>query len=722
MPSQNIIHKVFNLFLSLITVISISIGNTKQVHAQQSAADQVTFSQIYSGTRTLRGPQDTTSMGFRMPAHWSAPTGGQLDLNFNILLFGSGTTTEPVNTLFKAIVQVSLNKVSLGTAIVSNEGDQSVSFPIPLDAWATVNPDGVNDITIQLTTNDQCGGASIMTINSSSVLTIEHGIKLPDTDLRQLPWPFYQNTFYPDTALLVLPDQPSASDLKTALTVSAGFGRLTAGNIQLTTLTASELTNTALQTSNLIFVGKPGDFSQLKSVTWPPKPQDIASDDGLLQMIVSPWNSAKVVLWVSGTNDAGIVKAGEALSSGQIRTGVDTSTAVIVSTHANSLADTSVINTSLSALGYNEEYRQGEGAHSIDYFITLPYSQSANGDGLINLVFANSSLLDFSRSGFSISVNDQFIGSGRFTERSTNVDTLSITIPQAVIVPGQNKITVLETFKFPDACSRPLDSDLWAVVRPETTLHIPIGPAPAGPSALDLRSFPEVFSPTLDTLAFVVSPSDPLGWSVAMDVAYTLGQRTEGTFIAPELAYANDVSEELRASHSLFIIGQPTKLPILSELRDNMPAPFDEGSDVANEPQSELTYRVPSETPNGYLQIFQSAWNQDRLIFALLGNGQPGLLSARDALLTPALRSKLSGNLAVVYGTNIYSSNTLLNLSPDNVTIIVPPTPTPTPTGNTVGGISQSNLVLIGVFAVIIFVFAVIFIVMQRRRTPPKPQ
>ena len=90
-----------------------------------------------------------------------------------MLLFGSGFS-ETLNPYFKAIVNVSLNNVLIGSAIVDKEGVQNASFPIPVEAWAAVKADGINDITIQLVTNDQCGGASIMTIDSSSILTIHN--------------------------------------------------------------------------------------------------------------------------------------------------------------------------------------------------------------------------------------------------------------------------------------------------------------------------------------------------------------------------------------------------------------------------------------------------------------------------------------------------------------------------------------------------------------------
>jgi hypothetical protein len=724
MSTLNIINKkIFPMLVALFIFASLSTGFVGQASAQELGQDQVTFSQIYSGVRVLRGPQDSTSMGFKLPAHWSSPTGGQLNLSFNFVAFGTNYGVDAAGPHFKAIVQVYLNNIDLGSTIVDKEGLQTISLPAPLKAWTAVPQSGINDITIQLTTNDQCGGASIMTIDSSSVLTITHDTAIPATDLRLLPWPLYQNTFYPDSAVLVLPDKPSSSDLKTALTVAAGFGRSTDGKLKLSTITASALTDTILQASHLIFVGKPDAFPQLSKATWPAKfsakgfeISGMKPDDGVLQMVVSPWNQTKVILWVSGSSDVGIVKAGKALGSGKIRTGVQSSLAVVTETTSNVSTDTTIIDTNLSKLGYSEELRQGSGIHTIDYFLTIPYSQRANEDGFINLIYTNSALLDFTRSGYSVSVNDQFVGSGRFTERSTVMNNTTITIPSAVVLPGINRITITETLRFSDICARPLDSDLWAVFRPESTIHIPLGTVAKDIRSLNLDTYPEVFSPTLGSLAFIVAPSDPISWGIALDVAYDLGKKTEGTLIEPELAYADNLPEELLKARDLFIVGQPTKLPIMAKLNSVMPAPFLAGSDVAVEPHNELSFFIAPETSVGYLEMFTSPWNSERIILTLLGNGKEGLQSTQAALLTPALSNKLTGNLAVVYGNNIYSS-TVGQAASQPVTIVVPATPTDVVSKATSSGVSQSTLILIGIIAVVVFIAAAIIIFLQRKRT-----
>ena len=53
-------------------------------------------------------------------------------------------------------------------------------------------------------------------------------------------------------------------------------------------------------------------------------PQGMQTDDGILELAVSPWNNARSLLIVSGNTDAGVVKAAQALSNNNIQTGKDT--------------------------------------------------------------------------------------------------------------------------------------------------------------------------------------------------------------------------------------------------------------------------------------------------------------------------------------------------------------------------------------------------------------
>ena len=116
------------------------------------------------------------------------------------------------------------------------------------------------------------------------------------TDLRLLPRPIYQpNLTTPGAASLVVPDAPTADEMKAALIVAAGFGRMSNGELALSFLIASQFSATAWANQDLIFVGKPSAFPMLAQASLPAPSSgagytlsEMQPEDGILQMTDSP--------------------------------------------------------------------------------------------------------------------------------------------------------------------------------------------------------------------------------------------------------------------------------------------------------------------------------------------------------------------------------------------------------------------------------------------------
>jgi hypothetical protein len=118
------------------------------------------------------------------------------------------------------------------------------------------------------------------------------------------------------------------------------------------------------------------------------------------------------------------------------------------------------------------------------------------------------------------------------------------------------------------------------------------------------------------------------------------------------------VPEQVRATRDLLLVGRASKLPLLGEIRPLLPAPFEAGSDLAAEPSAPVQYRRARGESVGYIQLLAAPWSKTRTILAVLGSTDQGLRWAGAALTTPELRSRLSGNLAIVQERKISSSDT----------------------------------------------------------------
>jgi hypothetical protein len=120
------------------------------------------------------------------------------------------------------------------------------------------------------------------------------------------------------------------------------------------------------------------------------------------------------------------------------------------------------------------------------------------------------------------------------------------------------------------------------------------------------------------------------------------------------------------------MIGKSSTIPLLSQLNDQLPAPFDFETDTANESRMQVVYRIPSGMSVGYLELLHSPYNAEKPILVLAGNSDDGVALAGNTLLLPELSNQLSGVFAVSDGTQVATGSAA---SPFSVvgTLVPPP-------------------------------------------------
>ena len=332
------------------------VGSTPTAVATTSTpSSTVSFAMLGQTDVVMQGPLDIQSFSFNIPADWQLADGAQLHLNYSIFGGSYGTGANAAAPAASGYINVSLNSKPIGTIVAGQNGDGSVDFTIPALDWVTTDPTSpTKSLQFYLQTGIECRpttnqinneanlGQSVL-VRSTSYFTLPYKVAPIATDLRMLPYPIYQDTFIPDKAVLVVPDNPSEAELQAAFTASAALGRLTNGKLSLDFTTTGKLTPAQLADSHVIYVGKASSFSQLTAYPWPAPFQgqsfsgpQLGADDGILQEIASPKDPSRVWLLVSGQSDAAVVKASEALGSGVIRVGSQPNFAVI--TNAQQLA------------------------------------------------------------------------------------------------------------------------------------------------------------------------------------------------------------------------------------------------------------------------------------------------------------------------------------------------------------------------------------------------
>lgn len=713
----------------IVACLCISCAIPMRVHARVPARAPAQFDPdsiialkgLGLKDQTMRGPFSSAYLEFGLPLDWAISGPGELQLDIDALLLGgdndttgsndpiTATTIEtptkpsskatalpvapaapaalsPINERSTALLTIKINDMLIGEVPLERYGRRAISLPIPPEAWALQRDDGLHFVYIELSDFPRCDKDAqvVLYVRDTSQLIIPHTSVPLQPSLRQLPLPFYQRAIHPDTAMLVVPDRPTADELQAAMTVAAGFGRMSGGNLGLTLTTSSELKATGPMTTHLIYVGKADSFgNDLAKVPWTHAPQsggfaDVDPQDGLLQMLPSPWNPSQALLWVSSATDLGLMKAARALSSGTVRALSDPNVSIVSQVRPPTTTNNVPLDWTLAELGYDTQTFAGTGSRFTSFQFHLPDGFRVKSDAFFEIDFVHSALLEYASSGLVLTLNDEYIGSARFDDASTILSSERIPLPTSAFRSGKNTLGVQIDLAPRSACGN--TARLWASVRPESHLHVPI--EPAQPTAADLRPnltrFPKPFNtqPDLSRLALVVAPGDVMGWRAAAQVAFQLGQDSAAQALDLSLSFADNVPEAMRSAKHLVVIGRPSQLALIEMMAEALPAPFTPGSDVAAD-SSNIEYRVPANADVGYLELLSSPWNPERTVLAVLGNNDKGLAQAARALTVSKLRSQLTGNLAIVNNDKVYAEEVDVRAAPMLPTATPEPTPAP---------------------------------------------
>ncbi|NQU29504.1 MAG: cellulose biosynthesis cyclic di-GMP-binding regulatory protein BcsB [Anaerolineae bacterium] len=630
-----------------------------------------TFSQLDAREVMLFGPDDAYTLVFGLPANWQLTSGAELNLIMATSFYSYADNITITPETLGGFLTVRLNRILLGVLTLNEAGNIESSLPIPREALESFRADGQMELEISLNSGLSCIVDQQMNvlIQPSSRFSLPHEETQPNTDLANFPRPIYQASIFPDEALMIVPDHPTSAELQSALTVSAGLGNLTNGNLALDMTVASALNAGQLSATHLIFVGRASSLPILSELSSPltisggSYPVDAEKPDtGVVQMVNSTWNSAKVVLVVSGNSDTAIVKAAQAVSTGILRSNFAPNLALVDVVEDSLIPSVQPIDQTLANLGFDNVLFEEKGFDSAVFPFYIPHGTIISSDAYFELVYGHSSLLDYDRSGLVALVNGQPIGSVRLDDGSAAIATNRkvITIPRAVLLPGNNVLEIESNLQAIDPCAVPNLRGLWLNIWNDSLLHLPTGESFFNtPNKLDLSAYPAPFTldAILDSTAFVLQPDNLDSWRGAMQIANYFGEKGNGPFSKLSTFYANDFPEAERANYHILAVGLPSKLPIVGEMNDYLPAPFEAGSDIALENNMQVTFQIPADVPLGYIELLTSPWNSERIIIVTLGNSPQGVAWAVDALVDNN-RKGLAGNFAVLDSDRLLTTDT----------------------------------------------------------------
>jgi hypothetical protein len=610
---------------------------------------------------TLEGGDETTFSLFLPGDVVPFETGNYVNLVLSHTTPQTGT---------QADLTIAFNNSTLG--IIPLTPENATRSPLRFELPGDLLQAGRNQLYMRLNSGGSCGAIPqdtvVALIHTDSLFHLEYTSPPRQPDLAVYPLPFYERTFLPSTVYFVLPQNPTITDISTAVSISAGLGLYSQGQVQIASVLETELTDEIRQNNHLILVGRP-DANNLLTELDLPVPLDsplIKDSSGVLQEIVSPWNPNKMVLVVTGRTDAGLIKAGDVLNRDLNFLGMKGPIAIVeeVLPPAQTTSRRQV-DITFEVLGYEDVTFSGTRLQVRRFEFWMPQAWEMAEQPKLYLSFNHSTVIDPVGSTLNVELNSVPVGGVALDAQNAINGILEIELPTWLLRSGANRLEVATSMvvNTGDPCFNEGNPQVWTVVRRDSYIHLPYIEQEA---AFDLSLFPYPF--VVDTNLTNVSLVLPDVLSRPererlLQLAAALGRQAGGDRITLRAISPQDI-DEVKESNHFIVFGRPTNNPLLPTLNDMLPQPFRVDTDQLAPGLDSAILTETTTRSAGLLQELTSPWNSERAILVITGTTDEGVAAAFDLLLGNLPeewgRVSLKGNVAVIEGQRIHSTDTRL--------------------------------------------------------------
>ena len=625
-------------------VFQIAVVPNSNIHLLD--AEGLSFSELGVEEQVqLRGPYQEFLIKFALPVDWQVD--GNIDLKLDVtgefqsLLEAFTTEDSEVEYGFKkGFLRAELNGVSMGEAEINSDRTQTVVFTAPGDL---INQDSrENEIVISWDAGDACDHSvtSLISISTESEIIIQHFLKATSLKLKDFPAPFiYDNAFISYPVSFVIPDKPDESVLSALMAVSSAFGRLGGEGFIYEIISTSELDQKQYADHQFVFVGDIGQVNEMlvdgmggSELVVP----DVVtgSDNGYLKYQISPWNNGRTIFIVTGENGTALKKASSIISADSIILFLDGNSAVIQDIEDPSKLQQYQIDHSLSDL-VSEKTLQVTSLDEtlVEIPFSIPGDQQISPESYLELYFRHSQLINYLQSNISIFINNNLIGTIRFSDHSAENGLVRVILPPNVLKPLQNELLISFTISPQDICADERTGDYWITIFGDSYLHIP--PVLETDVESQAYTFGNLSSGLMrdgsfSNLIFLVDRNEKQEWVYASRIAYTLGMFTDANIIQPTVRYADSINE-LENNKDYILISDLNAVPSYGEINEYLPLPINAGSGLSEESLAGIKFEIDSRQDIG---VIESAIIQDQrtTILGVFGNSSEGFEAAVNAL------------------------------------------------------------------------------------------
>jgi hypothetical protein len=573
-----------------------------------------------------------------------------------------------------SVIKATFNNAPLAVVTLSPENAEPTTYRFYLGNTPLIP--GRNSLQVLLDAGAGCNirGAMVdVAVYASSLFHLEYSLTQPHPDLALYPLPFFEWSFKYDPVYVVLPDDPSPTDLSAAATIAAGLGQSTDGQVRLISVSDTQIPVDIRANHHLIVVGKIGSNRFLDQLDLPLPLDDptLSDEQGVIQELISPWNPLHMILVIASRSDEGVTKASQALNRETHLLSMRGPVAIVQAVLPPELTEDRQPDAdfTLADLGYAEEIVHGTAPHTLEYRFYMPLGWTITDESRFTLYFGHARIASPASSSLDVRFNGVPIGSVLLDESNASEGTLEVALPSWLIRPGRNEIrlSIEMNLEDEDKCLFLDTQNLWTAIYSHSYFHLPFIPRDVDPS-LDLFPYPFNKEPNLSDVLMILSDHPrQLEVDLMLDMAVGLGAADQGGCLALDVTTADLVTQENLQDKDLVLIGRPTAHSLIAELNDDLPQPFKPGSDLLSPKLESVVFVQDPARDIGLIEELPAPWDSERTILVLTGTTDEGIALASAELVLPS--GALAGNVALVeesIGVRAFDTRPMVS-EPDSV-------------------------------------------------------
>ena len=621
----------------------------------------------------LLGPYDEVGLQFSLPLHWEVEPGAVLELEISSYfssLIPNENATLPGDIIIGEI-SVWLNGKKAGSIQLTESGNSSHTLKIDETYFNRSERSGLNELVIRWDAIAACqfGIGSSLSLLPDSKIILPHAVASAAPDLTIFPTPFYsKNSLFQAGMRLVVPDQPSAEELQAALAIAAGLGNLSGGDLEVTFSRSGEMTDQMKNEENLIFIGTIDQLSRVDDAQFaqivPGELRNVEAlpQEGVILELVSPWQSARMLVVVSGQTGSAVMQAGLALGSGKFITTARDDLARINGLSIPSLQTESAVDITFAELEQATIKITEIGTHELVIPFKIAANKTLSPEAHLDLYLNHSKTIDYPQSGLWVKLNGIPIGSVRFSDLSAEINLTRFIIPPSAIQPFNNQIEIQINLVSSSACPQPGLDDHWITIFSDSVLHLPAVDTSSklvAPLGIGDFPLPFIYAEDLQDVAFIVQEDLAETWVAAASLAFELGHQSGSDFFQPEVIFANALDDVAIKDRQLILIGDASIIPFETGLNEFLPVPFKQGGILQENIATSINYADIQNKSTGFIELVNFSTRPMREALFVLGNNEEGIILAVDALLDETVRDGLANSNFVLIQAGKVVSDTI---------------------------------------------------------------